>query len=214
MKDLPGKFITFEGSEGGGKTTQVKRLAEKVIQMGKEVVLTREPGGTSVGEMIRNILKSPGLVMLPKVELMLFEAARNQLVNDVIKPALKEGKIVISDRFSDSTVAYQHYARGIPRDYVGLLNELGEDGILPDVTILLDIPVEIGLYRAATRNNVGCEVVRDRFEDEKVEFHSRVRAGYAQIAKDSPNRVFVVDAVRSVDEVWCDVWKHLSGFFR
>jgi len=198
-----GKFITLEGVDGSGKTTQAALLASYLRKEGIEVVDTREPGGTNLGEEIRRVLLSPGNSDLTDIaELLLFSAARAQLVAEVIKPSLAEGKWVISDRFSDSTIAYQGYGRGIEIDVIRKLNEVAAAGLEPDMTIILDLDVETGIRRAFssqmefTGNEAG-----DRMEMEQEEFHESIREGYLQLAKREPDRIKTIQVKGSIEEV-------------
>lgn len=188
----PTPFITFEGPEGAGKSTQAKLLAEALRQDGHEVLLTAEPGGDPVAQEIRTILLHSKSSIVPEAELLLYLAARTQHVKHIILPALERGEIVISDRYADSSVAYQGYGRGIDLDTLRKLNEFATGGLVPDLTILLDVPVEFGLGRQHDRN---------RFEEESLEFHRKVRAGFLELAKLEPERWVVIDANGSVEEV-------------
>ena len=193
-----GAFITFEGIEGSGKSTQAGLLQTFLKEQGLEVLVTREPGGSPIGEQIRHILLDPGNHgMVPLAELLLYEASRCQHVEAVIRPALQAGKMVICDRFFDASTAYQGYARGLDIKMVGDLNLVATGGRKPDLTIVLDLPVDVGLRR------LGREL--DRIEREAVAFHERVRQGYLRIAADEPERVKVVDAARRVDDTFHDV---------
>ena len=194
-----GIFITFEGIEGCGKSTQAKRVRELLIESGLEVLFTREPGGSCIGEKIRDILLDPANEeMVPLTELLLYEASRHQHMAEVIEPALKAGKVVICDRFYDASTAYQGYARGIDVDDVERLNLIASGGKRPDLTIILDLPAEIGLKRIGKNP--------DRIEGEGVEFHERVRAGYLEIAAREPDRVKVVDGSGTIEETFMKVW--------
>lgn len=197
---MSGKFITFEGGEGCGKTTQIGLLAEALEQRGYDVLRVREPGGTAVGERIRSILlakASDGLD--PVAELMLYEAARAQICKDVIRPALAAGKIVLCDRFYDSTIAYQGYGRGLDVSLIRRLNEAATDGLVPDATIMLFIDPAEGLRRAM--GVTGGDGEGDRIEAAGLAFHQRVHDGFARIAMEEPDRVAVVGASGTVDEV-------------
>lgn len=195
MSKNSGFFITFEGPEGAGKSSQVAILAEYLAQRGKECVLTREPGGTILAEEIRQVVKShnSGEKMHDATELLLMEAARAQHVREKILPALAGGKVVICDRFSDSTTAYQGGARDLSREVIDYLNDFASAGRKPDVTILLDLPPETGFQRIASRESEGF----DRFENEKLDFHRRVREAFLQIAAAEPARFCTVDATLS-----------------
>ena len=187
-----GTFITFEGVEGAGKTTQVQRLAEA---LGPAVVLTREPGGTLVAERIRDIfLTSDGITAM--TELLLIAAARAQHVDEVIRPALEANQIVICDRFTDATVAYQGYRGGIDLELIHHLNRVATGGLTPDLTFILDLSPEIGLQRQQTS-----ETHRDRLDREPLERHRKVREGYLSAAKADPDRVKLIDAAQSPDAV-------------
>jgi len=193
-----GLFITFEGPEGSGKSTQVRLLAQALREQGRGVVVTAEPGGDPLAEQIRSILLHSESQIAPEAELLLYLASRAQHVRTVILPALNQGVIVISDRFADSSVAYQGYGRGIDICILRQMNGFATAGLVPDLTILLDIPVEVGLERQQERN---------RFEAESVEFHRRVRDGFLKLANEEPDRWVVIDAQGSVDQVAARVWE-------
>lgn len=196
-----GLFITLEGGEGAGKTTQIRLLAEALRAQGREVVITREPGGTPEAEKIRDFLvKRDGGNWTPMAECLLLYAARQMHVESLIKPALAEGKIVISDRFADSTRAYQSFGHGLPLDTVEELNTLALGDFGPDMTFILDLPVEAGLARAGKRLSSD-QSNEDRFERIGGGFHERLRQGFLQIAKRDAARCRVIDATRSVDEI-------------
>jgi dTMP kinase len=200
---MSGTFITFEGVEGCGKSTQIAMLTEHLKTKGRAVVLTREPGGTKISEKIREILlDSAHTDMDPVTELMLYAASRRQHVTEVIEPALAKGNIVLCDRYADATTAYQGAARDIDFKILGQLHEIATDGLMPEVTILLDCPAEVGLGRARSRNaSDGAEGSSDRFEQEKMVFHKRVRDGYLAIANAERDRVHVVDATQSIEDM-------------
>ena len=190
-----GVFITFEGCEGCGKSTQVRELENHLKAQGYEVVSTREPGGTSVAESIRSILLDPGNETLsPVTELLLYEAARAQHVRERILPALEAGKTVLSDRFFDSTTAYQGAGRGLGAEDVVRLHAIATGGLTPDLTIVIDVPAALGLARATQGGS-------DRIEREKIDFHERVRAEFLRLAQAEPDRVSVVDGTKSIDDV-------------
>lgn len=192
---MSGAFITFEGGEGCGKTTQIAMLARRLEAAGLAVRVLREPGGTAVGEAVRSILLDPDHHGLDAMaELLLYEAARAQIVAEVIEPALLAGEIVICDRFFDSTTAYQGHARGLDLESVARLNTLATSGLAPDRTILLDLDVRVGLERATKQG-------ADRLEREDVGFHETVRAGFLAIAEAEPDRVRVVDAMGAPETV-------------
>lgn len=190
-----GILISFEGTEGCGKTTQAKLLEKYLKSIGKKVILSYEPGGTKVGKQIRNILLGLDAPLSQKSELFLFAADRAQHVQEVIKPALESGTIVICDRYIDSTTAYQIGGRKLPEELVRYINFVSSDGIFPDVTILLDISPMIGLPRALTSADKKKNI--DRFEKEKLSFHEDVRKAYLLIAQNEPERVKVIDAERN-----------------
>jgi len=188
-------FITFEGPEGCGKSTHAKRLKAYLEGLGRRVLLTLEPGGTQVGKQIRALLLKPESVLDYTTEVYLFAADRSEHVSKIIRPALAEGKIVICDRFIDSTLAYQIGGRRLPEDLVRYLNMISSQGLVPDLTFLLDVTPETGLKRAAGKG------APDRFEQETLAFHQRVRETYLQIARDNPRRVIVVKTEdQTVDE--------------
>ncbi|GBD98164.1 thymidylate kinase [bacterium BMS3Abin07] len=196
MRIKKGIFITFEGIEGSGKSTQTGLFCKLLEREGVDFVKTAEPGGTPIGEKIRNILLSVEHThMTSKTELLLYAASRAQHVEKVIRPALEKGQVVVCDRFSDSTLAYQGYGRGINRDLIMRLNNVCTDGIMPDLTFLLDMDVEAGLARNRSANKV------DRLELEGVEFHRKVREGYLAIAGDDSGRVRLIDSSGGIEEV-------------
>jgi len=193
-------FITFEGGEGSGKSTQAKLLHRRLYRLAIPVLLTHEPGVTSLGKKITRILKWQGeLALSPVAELLLFNVSRAQLVTEVIKPALEKGQIVICDRFADSSIAYQGYGRGIDISEVEKANNIATSGLKPDLTFLLDMPVEPAFSRKTDK--------KDRFEEESVEFHERVRKGYQVLAKAEPERWCVIDATISKEEVSGIIWE-------
>ena len=210
-----GKFITFEGPEGGGKTTQAKRLIQRLRDAGFEVVYTREPGGTELGEAIRGILQHDAIkeALTDESEVFLFLASRAQLVRNVILPALAEGKIVISDRFADSTTAYQGYGRGFPVETMIAMNAFAIGEAIPDVTLLLDVEISAGFERLAVRQKELFEKA-DRIEREQREFHERVRNGYLELAKRFPDLYRRIDAGREPHLVEADVWKTVNDVLR
>jgi dTMP kinase len=201
-------FITFEGVEGSGKTTQIRRLKRYLTQKGIPCKVTREPGGSPIGEKIRKILLNPDhREMVPLSELLLYEAARSQHVKEVIGPFLKKGRVILCDRFSDATIAYQGYGRGVDLRLIKKLNRLSTQGIKPDVTFLLDCPSGVGLKRALLRNRSLRGEKEDRFEREKIQFHHRVRRGYLSIAKKEPHRVKVIDTRQGEKRVFQKIQK-------
>jgi dTMP kinase len=195
-----GFFITLEGVEGSGKTTQTALVGEALRNTGHRVMVTREPGGTRAGEAIRAIFLDPAVSLHAAAELLLVLADRAQHVREKLKPAIAAGEIVLSDRYSDSTTAYQGYGRGLDLKLLDELNRLASDGTHPDLTIVLDLAVETGLER--TRERVRGDVRGpDRFEGEQVEFHRRVREGFQTIAREQPARVKILDATAPVAEI-------------
>lgn len=196
-----GFFISLEGIEGCGKTTQLRLLADWLRAAGHEVLTTREPGGCPIADQIRAILLTPeshGLV--PRAELLLYAAARAQHVDEVLKPALATGKIVLCDRYTDATLAYQGGGRGLDHRLISELNTLASDGLSPQLTLLLDLPVEIGLGRATSRNQITADQ-EGRFEQESLDFHRRVQEAYRSLADLEPGRFCLIDASGSVAEV-------------
>jgi dTMP kinase len=190
-------FITFEGIEGSGKSTHLRQLAEALRRRGADVIGTREPGGTRAGAAIRQLLLGPEAPPLaPLAELFLYCADRTQHLDEVVRPALAAGRIVLCDRFSDSTIAYQGYGRGLPLDGVRALDASARRGLVPALTVLLDCPVADGLARARGRSTPG-----DRFEREAAAFHERVRAGFLELAAGEPARFLVVDATAPIADV-------------
>jgi dTMP kinase len=198
------RFVTFEGGDGTGKSTQIKALERHLAARGRSFVSTREPGGTPLGELIRQALLVVGKQPIGSpTELFLYLADRAQHVQDVILPALESGKIVLCDRYTDSTLAYQGYGRGIDLKALRELNELADRGLKPDLTLLFDCPAQVSLARTAKRisaENLGLEP-EDRFERERMEFHERVRAGYLELARAETERFRIIDASRSVIEI-------------
>ncbi|GAM08199.1 thymidylate kinase [Geobacter sp. OR-1] len=201
-----GCFITFEGIEGCGKTTQINLLAIRLNELGYETVVTREPGGCPISDQIRSILlNGNNNAMEPLAELLLYAAARAQHVSEVISPALEADKIVLCDRFTDATLAYQGFARGLDKALIENLNQLASFSIRPHMTFLFDCPVEIGLSRAISP--LDSQGVReDRFEKESLAFHQRVRDGYIGIAGQAPDRIIIIPADRQVQAVADDVF--------
>ncbi len=194
-------FITFEGIEGSGKTTQQQRLAEHLRARGRGVVVTKEPGGTPLADRIRAILLDSANVIDPIAEVFLFAASRRQHTTEVIEPALARGEVVLCDRYADSTLAYQGFGRVIDLDRLRVLNEWATDALVPHVTLLFDLPEETGLTRARSRNAVATED-EGRFEAEDLRFHRRVREGYLAMAVAEPRRFAVIDGEGTVDEVF------------
>jgi dTMP kinase len=207
---MTGIFVSLEGPEGGGKSTQAARLAQRLRSLGHEVVAVREPGGTPIGESIRGLLQREGEPIQPETEALLFAASRAQLVRCLVRPALERGACVICDRFADSTTAYQGYGRGLGLDFIRELNRFAVDGAWPDLTVLLDVETGIGVNRIAERN-LRDNARHDRIENEERSFHERVRQGFLLLAARSPDRFRVVDASRDADAVEVAVWSLVSG---
>jgi dTMP kinase len=205
-----GLFITFEGMDGSGKTTQIRLLAERFRAAGREAIETAEPGGTRIGEQIRDILLDPANRELsPTAEMLLYFSSRAQNVDELIVPALGRGAVVISDRFTDSTMVYQGYGRELGEPAVTALHEIACRGLQPDVTLFLDLDLEEGLARARRRNS---EAERsDRMDEQATEFHRRVREAYLSLAARHPQRIRVIRADQPVDAVASDIWKVVAG---
>lgn len=197
-----GLFITFEGADGCGKTTQMDLLAEYLKNNGKEVLLTREPGGKGLGEKVREILLNYDGDVSDRCESFLFLADRAQNIDIIVNPAVEEGKIVLCDRHIDSTVAYQGYGRGLDIERINMLNNLATNGHKPDLTFVFDIDVETSMKR------VGKE--KDRMESAGIDFHNRVRKGYLELAKQEPKRIKVLDATKSIAEIHNEVIKIIN----
>jgi dTMP kinase len=211
-----GKLITFEGIDGCGKSTQMRRLEKYLAERGVNVVSTREPGGTELGRKVRSALLDGGKDSVePLAELLLYAADRAQHVRQVIMPALAEGKVVLSDRFYDATTVYQGYARGFDLKLVNQLNELATGGLKPDLTLLFDLDVETGLKRTQKRGNQTGEAAAgpDRLDQEPVEFHDRVRKAYLEIAAREPQRFRVISSAGPVEETFDMVIKEVLGLF-
>ena len=205
-----GKFITFEGGEGCGKSTQVQRLKAALERKGISVLLTREPGGTRLAEQIRSLLKDETEdPPCDRAELLLFLAARAQLVKNVIRPALAAGTWVVSDRFSDSTLAYQGYGRGLSLDVIRAANDFACEGLKPDRTILLDVDPVTSRARMRGRE-ASTNTKADRIERAGDDFHARLRKGFLELAAAEPSRIVTIDASGTEDDVWERVWKSLT----
>jgi dTMP kinase len=197
-------FITFEGGEGSGKSVQARTLYRRLSRLAIPAILTHEPGVTSLGRKIARWLKwADDMAISPMAELMLFNASRAQLVGEVISPNLKSGNIVICDRYADSTTAYQSYGRGLDLAMVKAVNGAAVQGVRPDLTVLLDMPVESGLARKKGRK-------QDRFEQEALAFHQKVRRGYLELARAEPDRWLVVDAAQSKEKIAEIIWRKVS----
>ena len=212
---MKGVFVTFEGIEGSGKSTQIGLLADYLTASGRPVTLTREPGGTPIGDQVRKILLDPASKGLdPVAELLLYAASRAQHLREVILPALEKGRVVLCDRFSDATLAYQGHGRGLDIDMIRALDRIVTGGRRPDLTILLDIGAAAGLARARGRNSSRELEHEGRFENEETAFHHRVREGYLALAKEQPERFRGVDASRSPDEVGREIREIVDDMLR
>src|SRR5262245_24583524 len=205
-----GAFITFEGPDGSGKSTQLRLLATRLRELGKDVLETQEPGGTPIGLQIRRILlDAKNQELCPTAELLLMFAARAQNVDQAILPALGEGRIVLCDRFTDSTLVYQGAARGMGAELVFEVDRIACRGLVPDLTMIIDIDIETGLARAHRRNQ-RTQDVETRLDEQSADFHGKVRAAYRQLAEEEPQRVKLIDGSRSEAEVAHDVWEIVS----
>ena len=206
---MTGLFITFEGGEGCGKSTQIAALKARLEAMGKTVVQTREPGGTALGESVRSLLQhdDAGQGMSPEAELLLFAASRAQHVRELIAPAIAQGQIVLCDRFLDSTTVYQGVARAIDSKKVDTINQFAIGDTKPDLTILIDLAPEIGLARVHARSDGQL----DRMENEAIEFFQAVRQGYLDLAKSEPKRFLVLDGSQSVEKLEIQIWQRVGA---
>ena len=204
-----GRLISFEGAEGSGKSTQIARLAAHFQKTHREVVSTREPGGTEIGEQIRSIIvhNSKGDEMCAETELLLFTAARAQLVREVIAPALLRGAVVLSDRFLDSSTVYQGIARNLAADPVAQINRFAVGQVMPDLTIVIDVPEEVSLARLKQR----ASDLPDRMERENIDFYKKVRDGYLVLAKGMPERFIVVDGTKVEDAIEKKIWTEVQA---
>ena len=206
---MTGLFITFEGGEGCGKSTQIAALKARLEAIGKTVVQTREPGGTALGESVRSLLQhdDAGQGMSPEAELLLFAASRAQHVRELIAPAIAQGQIVLCDRFLDSTTVYQGVARAIDSKKVDTINQFAIGDTKPDLTILIDLPPEIGLARVHARSDGQL----DRMEKEAIEFFQAVRQGYLDLAKSEPKRFLVLDGSQSIEDLETQIWQRVGA---
>lgn len=201
-----GLFITVEGTDGSGKTTQIVKMQEHLSSMGCEVLLTREPGGTRISENIRSIILNPAYTeMSDTAELLLYSAARAQLVEQVIRPAIEKNITVICDRYVDSFYAYQGFGRGIPLARLESITNIAIDGLMPDITFFLDLDPETALHRRMEATG------SDRIENELMDFHQKVYNGYRELARKFPDRIKTIDAGRSPEEVWQDIRRQLDA---
>ena len=204
-----GLFISMEGTDGSGKTTQIGLITDYIRSMGREAVIVREPGGTRISERIRAVILDPGHAEMGFcTEMLLYAAARAQLVSEIIKPALEQGKIVICDRFVDSTYAYQGFGRGIDLEVLKNVNKIATDGIMPDITFFFDLDPVTALSRRIASSTT------DRIENEKIEFHRKVHAGYVRLAEIYPDRIRRIDGNRSVEAIWKDIKVLLNNIIR
>ncbi len=201
---MKGLFIVFEGIDGAGKSTQIKMLADALARRGRDVAVCRDPGGTKLGEEIRKLLLNPESKIVPAAEACLYAASRAQLAADVIRPALNQGKIVIADRFSDSTLAYQGFGRGVPVELLRGINELAAGGLKADLTVLLDLPPELVRERLGSR--------ADRLEKEAASFFQRVRRGYLTLAGERPENYLVLDARLPAEDIHRQVLHKIEVF--
>ena len=208
-KKSTGTLISFEGSEGSGKSTQIARLAAHFQETKHEVLTTREPGGTEIGEQVRNIIvhNSKGDEMCAETELLLFAAARAQVVREVIAPALMRGAIVLSDRFLDSSTVYQGIGRNLAADPVAQINRFAVGNVMPDLTIVIDVPTEVSLARLKQR----ASDLPDRMERENVNFYKKIREGYLVLAKGMPERFIVIDGTKTEDAIAKKIWTEVQG---
>lgn len=217
-------FITFEGPEGSGKTTQIQALASYLKGRGYDVVLTREPGGTAIGDQIRQVLLDPdNQEMLPEAEILLFSASRAQVIGQVIRPALDRGAIVICDRFADSTMAYQGYGQGLDMESLAAITEFATGGLTPDLTVYLDIEVEEGLQRKRAALQAGDSESAagrqgadawNRLDQQALDFHNRVRQGYLDLAQAGPDRWLIINAARPRDVIQQDIRERVEAFLQ
>jgi dTMP kinase len=206
-----GRFISFEGGEGSGKSTQIKILAERLAAVKLQTIVTREPGGSPGAEIIRHlVLSGMGKLLGPEAETLLFAAARDDHARTVIEPALKQGTWVLSDRFSDSTRVYQGALGQVAPEILNAMQRVTIGDLKPDLTVILDVPVEIGLKRAAVRRG---NAAADRFESEDLNFHQRLRDAYRQIAANEPERCVLIDATEDQAKVAANIWSALRGRF-
>lgn len=216
MHKIRGKFITFEGVEGSGKTTQLSRAADFLQGHRVPCLTTAEPGGSPLGQKIRQLLLYESLTQItPEAELLLFGAARAQHVRETILPALMSGTWVLCDRFTDASLAYQGYGRGIEQGFIKALNRFASSAIVPDLTILLDLPAEIGLKRIGERSLLKKGIAAgDRIEQETISFHQRIREGYLSLAQAQRDRFRIIDATQDIDTVHHEIIFHLEGLMK
>ena len=203
---MTGKFISFEGGDGAGKSTQLSLLSEDLEALGRRVILTREPGGTRLSEQIRSWVLHESDALCKQAELLLIFAARAQHISEVIRPALLRGDWVLCDRFTDASYAYQGGGRGIPVGFIQQIEAVSTEGMRPDLTLLLDLPVIQGIERSVGRGQGS-----DRFEEQDLEFKQRVRQAYLNRQGDEPNRIRMIDATKSVESVHTQIWDLVSN---
>jgi len=204
-------FVTFEGPDGSGKTTQIKLLAGHLQALGHDVLVTREPGGTSIGDQIRVVLHDvKNVEMACETEFLLYSASRAQLVRQVVKPHLARGGVVLCDRFADSSVAYQGYGRELDLAAVRLITQFATEGLVPDLTVYLDLPVEVGIERKQVAHAAQAGEW-NRLDQQSMDFHRRVRRGYLQMAQADPGRWLVIDAAQSIDDTQAVIRKRLES---
>ncbi|WP_415926436.1 dTMP kinase [Neorhizobium phenanthreniclasticum] len=212
VAERSGLFVTFEGGEGAGKSTQIRRLADQLRRRGHDVLMTREPGGSPGAEAVRHVLLSGAAEEFGvRMEAILFAAARNDHVEEVIRPALESGAIVLCDRFIDSSRVYQGVTGNLEPDFIEALQRVAIDGVVPDCTLILDLPAEVGLKRARKR---GAESAPDRFEREEIETHEKRREAYLEIAEAEPGRCHVVNAERAEDEIADEIFAIIEPLVR
>src|SRR3954454_7861279 len=214
VDDSTRSFITLEGPDGAGKSTQARRLVERIAATGRDVVLTREPGGTALGERIRDVLMhAPAGSHDALSDALLFNAARARQVSEVIRPALERGAIVVCDRFSDSTLAYQGFGGGVPIERLRALAAISIDSITPERTVLVDLPVAVGLERRQTGSSADLTRFETDAQEHGAKFHERVRDGYLQMGREEPSRWRVVDGSGSPEDVAAEVWSAVVDLF-
>jgi dTMP kinase len=205
-------FFAFEGGEGAGKSTIITMVADKLRQMGRTVVISKNPGGTEIGSEIRETVLKPRSFnnFAPITEVFLYYADRAQQVHEIIRPALARGDIVITDRFNYSTIVYQGYGRGLPLDMLWQITEYAIGDTRPDQTIIFDIDPELGFERVRSRAAKGTQSI-NRLETEKIDFYNKLRKGYLEIAADKKNKATIIDASKGIEEVFEQVWKVIEG---